>query len=276
MVHRDIKPSNLLVNCDGCLKCAACASNRLPTVNPTDRLTHAHTRARTCRLADFGVSEELGRYDASDECSKSRGSPAFQPPEVAAGHETFSGFKVDVWAVGVSLFLCTSGKVPFEGSSLMDLFERIAMVNARRDACRRRSATLLRCALTLSPLASGAQGAYEIPGCLASEATLIELLCGLLTVDQTARLSVESALGHSWLRGAGELRWSDEDRRVVSAIIVTGSAKSSAVLRNVRRMYGEELEPEPGGSPEGSQVDSHEMGTSQDEQDFWQDEQEAG
>ena len=82
------------------------------------------------RLADFGVSEELGRYDAGDACSKSRGSPAFQPPEVAAGHESFSGFKVDAWAAGVTLFLCTSGRVPFEGSSLMHLFEQIAAVRA--------------------------------------------------------------------------------------------------------------------------------------------------
>ena len=52
--------------------------------------------------------------------------PAFQPPEVAAGCENFSGFKVDVWAAGVSLFLLTTGEVPFSGSSLINLFDIIA------------------------------------------------------------------------------------------------------------------------------------------------------
>ena len=66
VVHRDIKPSNLLVGPGGVLK-----------------------------IADFGSAEELSRFNDNDTCSKSRGTPAFQPPEVAQGNETFSGFKVD-------------------------------------------------------------------------------------------------------------------------------------------------------------------------------------
>jgi serine/threonine protein kinase len=31
------------------------------------------------------------------------GSPAFQPPEIANGHDSFSGSKADVWSSGVSL-----------------------------------------------------------------------------------------------------------------------------------------------------------------------------
>ena len=64
------------------------------------------------KISDFGVSEELDKYTDADTCSKSRGSPAFQPPEVASGTLLFSGFKVDVWAAGVSLYLLTTGQVP--------------------------------------------------------------------------------------------------------------------------------------------------------------------
>lgn len=74
------------------------------------------------------VAEELQRYQHGDATSKSRGSPAFQPPEVASGCQSFSGFKVDVWAAGVSLFLLTTGVVPFSGSSLINLFDTIAKV----------------------------------------------------------------------------------------------------------------------------------------------------
>ena len=180
VIHRDIKPSNLLVSTAGVLK-----------------------------LADFGVAEELGRYEADDACSKSRGSPAFQPPEVAAGHESFSGFKVDVWAAGVSLYLLSSGQVPFEGSSLMHLFERIEA------------------------------GEYAIPERIASDEPLVGLIRGLLTVEQAERLSVPAALVHPWLEGAEDQRWSDKERELVSSV-VRGAAKPHAVMRSVARMYGEE------------------------------------
>lgn len=42
-------------------------------------------------------------FATSDECQTSQGSPAFQPPEIANGLESFPGFKVDVWSSGVTL-----------------------------------------------------------------------------------------------------------------------------------------------------------------------------
>jgi hypothetical protein len=179
-VHRDIKPSNLLISIEGVLK-----------------------------LGDFGVAEELDRYDEHDTCSKSRGSPAFQSPEVAAGKESFSGFKVDVWAAGVSLFLLMSGQVPFEGSSLLHLWELIEL------------------------------GKYDIPERIAADAKLRDLICGLLVVDETTRLSVQDARKHVWLDGAEDEGWSDEDRRLVSAVVL-GSVRPLVVMRSVARMYGEE------------------------------------
>ena len=121
------------------------------------------------KIADFGVSEQLSEYESADTCSKSRGSPAFQPPEVASGSLQFSGFKVDVWAAGISLFLLTTGRVPFEGTSLINLFENIA------------------------------KGSFEIPPRIAADKPLVDLIRGLLMVDQQERLSVSDALKHRWL-----------------------------------------------------------------------------
>ena len=47
--------------------------------------------------------QELDRFSADDACKTSQGSPAFQPPEIANGLESFRGFKVDVWSSGVTL-----------------------------------------------------------------------------------------------------------------------------------------------------------------------------
>jgi len=44
-------------------------------------------------------------FAADDSCRTSQGSPAFQPPEIANGDDTFSGFKVDIWSSGVTLLV---------------------------------------------------------------------------------------------------------------------------------------------------------------------------
>ena len=47
--------------------------------------------------------QRLNPFIADDLCRTSQGSPAFQAPEIANGLERFSGFKVDIWAAGVTL-----------------------------------------------------------------------------------------------------------------------------------------------------------------------------
>ena len=42
-------------------------------------------------------------FERSDHCSTCQGSPAFQPPEIASGQDSWSGFKADIWATGITL-----------------------------------------------------------------------------------------------------------------------------------------------------------------------------
>ncbi|KFU99893.1 Serine/threonine-protein kinase STK11, partial [Pterocles gutturalis] len=96
IVHKDIKPGNLLLTTNGTLK-----------------------------ISDLGVAEALHPFAEDDTCRTSQGSPAFQPPEIANGLDTFSGFKVDIWSAGVTLYNITTGLYPFEGDNIYKLFENI-------------------------------------------------------------------------------------------------------------------------------------------------------
>jgi len=98
IVHRDIKPGNLLLTTDGVLK-----------------------------ITDFGSAERIESFEDPNYSAKAPGAPAFQPPEIASGEETFSGVAGDVWAAGVTLFYIVTGKYPFEveGKTAYTIFNNI-------------------------------------------------------------------------------------------------------------------------------------------------------
>ena len=138
VVHKDVKPANLMLD-----------------------------RAGDVRLSDFGCAEELGRYDSSDACVRTLGSPAFQSPEIAQGVERFSGIAADVWAAGVTLFQMVVGRTPFDADNLPELFEKIGAAQ------------------------------LELPQGLSPE--LRDLLSRLLCPDEKARISVEEIQRHPWM-----------------------------------------------------------------------------
>ena len=96
IIHRDIKPDNCLITNDDVLK-----------------------------IVDFGVSEMFEK--ASDmSTTKSAGSPAFMPPELSvAKHGSVSGRAADIWSMGVTLYCLRYGRIPFEKSNMIELYESI-------------------------------------------------------------------------------------------------------------------------------------------------------
>ncbi|KAH7829453.1 putative Calcium/calmodulin-dependent protein kinase kinase 1 [Monocercomonoides exilis] len=98
IIHHDIKPDNILVGEKGNLK-----------------------------LCDFGVSMlSTGKEALSHSI---RGTPPFLAPEVVTQSPTappYAGRPVDVWAVGITLFLFIFGRFPFKEKTLPETFNAIA------------------------------------------------------------------------------------------------------------------------------------------------------
>eukprot|EP00303_Exanthemachrysis_gayraliae_P001841 CAMPEP_0206011696 /NCGR_PEP_ID=MMETSP1464-20131121/13677_1 /ASSEMBLY_ACC=CAM_ASM_001124 /TAXON_ID=119497 /ORGANISM="Exanthemachrysis gayraliae, Strain RCC1523" /LENGTH=330 /DNA_ID=CAMNT_0053385375 /DNA_START=29 /DNA_END=1018 /DNA_ORIENTATION=+ len=158
VVHRDVKPANLMVTRDGMLK-----------------------------ISDFGSAETVDQYASEAVLKSSSGSPAFHPPEVAMGAAQTSGFKVDVWAAGVTLFLLATGTVPFSGASLLHLYDNIG------------------------------KGQYEEPESLKAQPALCSLIRGMLTVNTEERFTVAQARAHVWLTEP-EPQWEAEVKAAIAEI----------------------------------------------------------
>ncbi|KAE9031158.1 hypothetical protein PR003_g9923 [Phytophthora rubi] len=158
--HRDIKPDNVLLNDSG-----------------------------RCHLTDFGCAKAFGNgsgYDAHehDDSDTTRlkdtvGTYQFLAPECCSG-ELYDPFKVDIWAVGVILFIFLFGRLPFTSENTRELFDEI-----------------IRAEIVLpGPDESG----REQP--LSPEAR--DLLHRLLEKDPEQRITIDEAISHSWFIQDGD------------------------------------------------------------------------
>ena len=93
VIHRDIKPQNLLLDGDGVLK-----------------------------VMDFGVSRLAERSSALTEAGLVVGTPAYMPPEQLLA-ETVDA-RSDLYAVGVVLYECVTGRLPFEAASVISMIAK--------------------------------------------------------------------------------------------------------------------------------------------------------
>ncbi|CAL8296601.1 unnamed protein product [Lota lota] len=142
IVHRDLKPENLLI------ECRADGSNRL-------------------KLGDFGLAMVV-----TEPIFTVCGTPTYVAPEILS--ETGYGLSVDVWALGVILYILLCGFPPFRSQDRdqEELFQLI------------REGKVHFLATYWDPVSEGAK----------------DLVRGLLQVNPIERLSASQSLQHPWVQ----------------------------------------------------------------------------
>lgn len=90
-IHRDIDPSNIFITDD-----------------------------RHIKVIDLGICKQMNALQNEDKqltvAGTFMGKPEYASPELALGDTKFQNQTTDIYAIGVLLYECMTGKVPFEGT----------------------------------------------------------------------------------------------------------------------------------------------------------------
>lgn len=95
IIHRDIKPSNIMLDENG-----------------------------TPMIADFGLSKNLGNQGSQTETGRLMGSANYISPEQISDSKKVTELS-DVYSFGATLYESLAGSPPFDGSDLIEMFQKI-------------------------------------------------------------------------------------------------------------------------------------------------------
>jgi len=135
VVHRDLKAENLLLD-----------------------------SGMNIKIADFGFSNFWSPVGHLDTWC---GSPPYAAPEVFEGAQ-YRGPEIDVWSLGVVLYVLVCGALPFDGSSLQSLRDRVL------------------------------SGRFRIPFFMSSECE--SLIRRILVLDPLRRYTIQQIKEHPWMQ----------------------------------------------------------------------------
>ncbi|MDB4937657.1 MAG: hypothetical protein JWP87_4629 [Labilithrix sp.] len=101
IVHRDIKPENILLVDDA-----------------------EQERGFTVKVIDFGLADPAGTRPAQ-QVGEIAGTPHYMSPEYLSG-SVKPDCLLDLWALAVTVFVAITGKAPFDGESVDEIYRRVA------------------------------------------------------------------------------------------------------------------------------------------------------
>ena len=108
VIHRDIKTTNMVVD--------IYPSNKKNITNSGWELDYSNIDNSVVKVIDFGLSRILGKFENSTD---PYGSLCFKAPELIK-HDPYD-FKVDVWAIGITIYYLVYKELPFEKGSKEDI-----------------------------------------------------------------------------------------------------------------------------------------------------------
>ncbi|KAH9831883.1 Forkhead associated domain [Teratosphaeria destructans] len=166
IVHRDIKPENVLLM----------------------------DKDLTCKIADFGLAKIIGEESFTTTLC---GTPSYVAPEILEQSNRRRYTKaVDVWSLGVVLYICLSGFPPFSD-------ELYSPDNP----------------YTLSQQIKMGRFDYPSPYWDSVGDPALELIDGMLTVDVDQRMTIDQCLEHPWITGRTDAASQNADASQHSRVI---------------------------------------------------------
>ncbi|KAI9781429.1 MAG: hypothetical protein M1839_006023 [Geoglossum umbratile] len=146
IVHRDIKPENILLV----------------------------DRNLTVKIADFGLAKIIGEDSFTTTLC---GTPSYVAPEILkrSGHRKYSR-AVDIWSLGVVLYICLCGFPPFSDELMNEEYPYTLMDQIQ-------------------------MGIFDFPGPYWDTVgdSVLDLIDKMLNINMDERLTVEECLQHPWI-----------------------------------------------------------------------------
>ncbi len=112
VVHRDVKPENVLL----------ALPRQAPSLRPGEARPQRDVYGAAVKITDFGIAKVLDVQGVTST-GEVLGSPAHMAPEQIEGRSL--GPTTDVFALGVLLYECMVGKLPFDGANPAQVLRRV-------------------------------------------------------------------------------------------------------------------------------------------------------